>query len=108
MFTKLRCGYNILNSSIGRFKNGGNKNCTFCDHDIESVEHFLFECPRFCQIRKDQLSIVNKSVPNFNNFSLESKLEVILDFNVPENKKNSLIGNICKFVSDMYNARKLE
>ena len=106
VFTRLRCGYNILHSSIGRYKNGGSKNCTSCKNEVESVEHFLFDCPKFSNIRNDLLNVIKQYVPNFDNLSSESKLGVILDFNVPNRMKDLLRNSICKFVSTMYNARK--
>ena len=106
IFTRLRCGYNILHSSIGRFRNGGNKNCSLCNCTVESVEHFLFSCPYFDDIRQDQLNYIKENVPNFDVMDSEGKLSLILDFDVQRNKKEVLRSYICKFVCTMYNARK--
>ena len=43
IFTKIRTGYNILNVSIGRFKNLNSNFCNNCLTKIETVEHFLLD-----------------------------------------------------------------
>ena len=80
IFTKLRIGYNILNDSIGRFKNlnrGSSKFCNNCLTKIEIVEHFLFKCSSYQDIRNKHSVLFNKYLNLYS--STDQKLNFILN-----------------------------
>ena len=64
VFVRLRLGHSILNASMGRFKNNNIKQCK-CMHDKETVEHLLFVCHNFNDIRKIFYENMDKKITNF-------------------------------------------
>ena len=111
IFVKLRTGFNTLNSSLGRFKNknGGNadteKDCKNCNV-LESVEHFLFECKNFTDIRIKYIHKIDKLCKGFINWNVNKKCISLLNFTFPENKeRNDLEKTVCSFIKEMYSKR---
>ena len=111
IFVKLRTGFNTLNSSLGRFKNknGGNadteKYCKNCNV-LESVEHFLFECKNFTDIRIKYIHKIDKLYKGFINWNVNKKCISLLNFTFPENKeRNDLEKTVCSFIKEMYSKR---
>ena len=106
VFVRLRLGYSILNASMGRFKNNNIKQCK-CMHDKETVEHLLFVCHNFSDIRKSFYENMDKKITNFSKWENKQKLRYLLNFNCPSQHK-IVENHICSFIKNMYNLRKLK
>ena len=104
IFTKLRIGYNILNVSIGRFKNLNSKFCNNCLTKIETVEHFLFDCSSYQDIRNKHSLLFNKYLNLYS--STDQKLNFILNISETNRSKSNndlkLVNLICSFIKDIY------
>ena len=78
------------------------KNCNV----LESVEHFLFECKNFTDIRIKYIHQIDKLYKGFINWNVNKKCIILLNFTFPENKeRNDLEKTVCSFIKEMYNKR---
>jgi hypothetical protein len=60
---QLISGHCALNGHQKRFGFSETTAC-LCGHDFDSVEHFLFECPRFCHERLSTLIAALDGLPS--------------------------------------------
>jgi hypothetical protein len=60
---QLISGHCALNGHQNRFGFSETAAC-LCGHAVESIDHFLFECPRFDQVRLTTLAVAFESMPN--------------------------------------------
>ena len=105
IFVRLRLCHSILNASMGRFKNNNIKQCK-CMHDVETVEHLLFVCQNFNNIRKSFYENMDKKIINFSKWENKQKLRYLLNFNCPTQHK-IVENHSCSFIKNIYNLRKM-
>ena len=59
-----------------------NRLCTNCDQ-LETVEHFLFVCPKYSDIRKPILDKIENIDKDFSKKNIDQKCKYILNFEFP-------------------------
>ena len=101
IYTRLRIDMNVLLTSKIH-SNQDNTTCFLCQNGTETVDHFLFNCTKFNNIRVEKFEKIKENDPNFINLSNEDKLIYILDLRCPERN----IGLCCNFVATIYKQRE--
>ena len=91
---------NILATSKSQ-GNQQNTKCSLCNHEDETVGHFLFRCPIYDSIRSPVLNILTGD-PSFAYLNEESKIRYVLGLECSDRN----IGKICNFISKMYKKRE--
>ena len=102
IFSQFRTGILPLRIETGRYNNVPlqDRLCVYCqEEEIEDEFHFLLECPLYTDMRQDLLSQCNQLEPNFQDFSKDSKLKLILG-------DERILSNAVHFVVNAYHKRK--
>ncbi len=104
MITKLRVNNSVLRTS--GYTHIDNI-CPECNSNaIESVNHFLLDCPKSKNIRNIFLKKVKSLILNYNCLSKQELLCIILDADIDRVKDKSLIkeflSNISNFIKNIY------
>ena len=106
IFTRLRTDVNILENSKTRVNksNSGGK-CNLCDRaELETPEHFLFECSYFSQKREQYFTKLNNIDEHFKPADMGNTglLKYFLDLCCPP----ACVHICCNYVSNLYKARQ--
>ena len=97
IYTRLRIDMNCLSTS--KTQNQQSELCPFCESGPEDVEHFLFTCNRYHDIRLEFCNnLLEKENIDFNVFTMDRKLSYVL--NVESSAKTT--STCCKFLKKMY------
>ena len=95
---QLRAGVSQLNVHKFRFCNDSEKrNCPFCRGQQESVDHFLFICPYYANLRTQYLSFVS------NTNDIDEKLKKVM-----RTEMNSEIIDVARYVKYAFSKRNTE
>jgi hypothetical protein len=94
IISRLRLDMNILQESKGR-KTGDERTCPTCPDTIETVGHFILDCPHYSVQRTDFFNCMKNTSPNLKNKRKSQTLKLILTAADPKAAK--IISNfICK------------
>ena len=99
--SRLRIDMNTLNECLGRQKRSTTRCCPHCKPTIESVQHFILECPVY---ENERLQLFNSLEPHLGNLgyiSTEFKLKYILNAYEPTSSKIIAI-----FLNNIYKKRR--
>ncbi len=78
---QLRNGILPVQLEVGRWINKAieERLCLICNNGtVEDEEHFLFHCNFYYCERRDFYNYMKNNIPNFNNFSIEQKLQTVM------------------------------
>ncbi len=78
---QLRSGILPLQLEVGRWINKAVEEqlCLICNNGIvEDEEHFLFHCNFYYGECQDFYNYMKNNIPNFNNLSIEQKLQTVM------------------------------
>ena len=101
IITRLRLDMNSLHECMGRQKRSTDRFCPHCRPVIESVKHFIMECPFYSTQRSQLVEALSQISNNFLSFNETRKLSFIL--NIGEAKSAEPIS---KFISNIYKKRR--
>ncbi len=79
--TQLRNGILPLKLEVVRWINKAvqERLCLICNNGtVEDKEHFLFHCNFYYGERQDFNNYMKNNIPNFNNLSIEQKLQTVM------------------------------
>ncbi len=82
LLSQLRYGILPLRIETGRFCNEKREEriCVNCDtNNVETVEHFLFECPMYDTQRLQFINSVQNSIDNWDNITYEECLKQLFE-----------------------------
>ena len=101
-YTRLRIDLNILNICQSRYGKVSSSNCSECTDQVESVNHFLFHCNRYRQVRNAFIQTISNENIKISNRHDERKLKFLLNLDCPD----SLVGACCNYVNKIYRIRE--
>ena len=77
LITRIRVGQSYLNSHAYSIGHTDSPNC-HCGSNIETPQHILLECNKYCSERQIMLDRVVSQISRFNNFSKKDKTHILL------------------------------
>ena len=75
--------------------------CPFCETEPECVDHFLFRCSKYSEMRNDFYGKISNRDSDFIGLDDNHKLRYILNVECPD----KCIGICCNYVQGIYESR---
>ena len=75
------------------------KLCPFCKNLVENEIHFLLTCPTFSTHREQLISIATNTIPSFETFSTEKKIQALMT-------ENTIIKTTAKYIRIAFEVRE--
>ena len=101
ILTRLRIDMNYLNESLGRQQRAPNRFCPNCQSTIETVNHFIMDCPLYDSQRSQLYESILPIDHHFHYLNIEEKFKYIINVEYAPSS-----NAISKFISAIYHNRQ--